>query len=69
MGLFKQKQSKTVQVKGNDLVCPVCGNNHFYDRKAQLNTSLASFFGLDWANRSAVCFVCSNCTHIMWFLG
>ncbi len=65
----KKKEPEIVQVAGNNLRCPVCSNDHFFTRRAQLNTSAASFFGLDWANRSATCFVCSNCTHISWFLG
>ena len=63
------KEAETVNIKGHDLICPICKNNYFYSRKAQLNTAAASFFNLDWANRSATCFVCTQCTHISWFLG
>lgn len=69
MGLFNKQEPQFVNVKGNLLKCPVCGNTSFWTRRAQLNTAVASFFNLDWANRSATCFVCSNCTHISWFLG
>jgi len=68
MGSSKKKEPRTVQVKGNELRCPVCNNNLFWTRKAQLNSAVATFFNLDWANRSATCFVCSDCTHISWFL-
>lgn len=64
-----KKEPQTVDVKGNQLKCPICTCNKFWTRKAQLNTSTASFFGFDWANRSATCFVCSECTYIYWFLG
>lgn len=69
MGLFKKKEPQTVQVAGNTLRCPVCNNDLFWTRRAQLNSAVATFFNLDWANRSATCFVCSDCTHISWFLG
>ena len=69
MGFFNKQKPQTVDVKGNALRCPVCNNDQFYTKRAQLNTALASFFNLDWANRSATCFICSNCTHISWFLG
>ena len=69
MGLFQKKEPQTVEVAGNILKCPVCGNNLFWTRRAQLNSAIATFFNLDWANRSATCFVCSGCTHISWFLG
>lgn len=69
MKIFQKAEAQTVWVKGHELRCPVCNNRTFYIRRAQLNTSLATFFNLDWANRVARCFVCSECTHISWFLG
>ncbi len=64
-----KKEAHTVEVAGNMLTCPICRNNLFWTRKAQLNTAVATFFNFDWANKSATCFVCSDCTHISWFLG
>lgn len=69
MGLFTKVKPQTIEVKGNALICPVCKGIYFYSREAQLNTAVASFFNLDWANKTATCFVCENCTHISWFLG
>jgi predicted nucleic-acid-binding Zn-ribbon protein len=69
MNIFKKTEPQTILVLGEPLKCPVCRNDQFFTRRAQLNTSVATFFNLDWANRSAKCFVCSNCTHISWFLG
>lgn len=69
MGLFNKPEPQRAEVKGNQLKCPICGEVLFYEREAQLNTAVASFFNFDWANRSATCFVCANCTHISWFLG
>ncbi len=63
------QQPEIITIKGHELICPICKNNLFYSRRAQLNTATASFFNLDWANRSATCFVCIECTHISWFLG
>jgi len=69
MAIFKKAEPQTVVVKENELRCPICNNDLFWQKKVQLNTTIATFFGLDWANRSATCFVCSNCTHILWFRG
>lgn len=69
MKLFQKKTPEPVEIKGQSLICPVCNNRDFWVRNAQLNTSVATFFNLDWANRTATCFVCSECTHISWFLG
>lgn len=68
MGLFNKKEPETINVAGHALHCPVCSGKLFWRREAQLNTSVASFFNLDWANKSATCFVCAECTHISWFL-
>jgi hypothetical protein len=69
MSLFEKQEPQTIEVKGHTLRCPVCSNTHFWTKQAQLNTAMATFFNLDWANKSATCFVCSECTHISWFLG
>lgn len=69
MSIFKEDEPLAIDIKGHELSCPICGNKSFWTRQAQLNTAVASFFNLDWANRSANCFVCSNCTYIYWFLG
>ncbi len=63
----KNKEPFPIQVKGKQLECPVCDNDHFYKKHIQLNTSIFTFFNLDWLNKDATCFVCSECTHIIWF--
>ncbi|POY35824.1 hypothetical protein C3K47_13820 [Solitalea longa] len=68
MSIFSKTTPEPVQIKGKKLTCPICQNHLFYSREAQLNTATASFFNLDWANKSAVCYVCSDCTYIFWFL-
>jgi len=69
MANSKNRQPHKVQVLGKQLICAVCSYDHFFTRQALLNTAIATFFNFDWANKSATCFVCSNCTHISWFLG
>jgi predicted nucleic-acid-binding Zn-ribbon protein len=64
-----KKDPQTVEVKGKPLVCPICGNNHFWLKKILLNTAALTFLDLDWANRRANCFICSECTFIYWFQG
>jgi hypothetical protein len=68
MGLFKSRQPEPLQVNGKDLRCLICGHDQFWKRNAQLNTAAATFFNLDWANRSAVCVICDSCGYIHWFL-
>jgi predicted nucleic-acid-binding Zn-ribbon protein len=67
MGLF-DTEAISVEIHGHVLKCLICGHEEFHKRQAQLNTAAASFFGFDWANRSALCYVCAQCGHIHWFL-
>lgn len=69
MSLFEKSAPQIIEIMGTPLTCPICANTNFWTRRAQLNTSVATFFNLDWANRTATCYVCSECTHISWFLG
>lgn len=55
-------------VGGKQLVCPHCGGIFFDESEAMLNTAGLTFLDLDWANRSAAIFICTQCGHIMWFL-
>jgi len=64
---FNKRKPETVLIKGNKLICPVCKNDQFIETKAQMNTALASLFDLDWTNKQARCFVCSECTYVYWF--
>ncbi|BBI34082.1 hypothetical protein KCTCHS21_34810 [Cohnella abietis] len=53
---------------GAPIICPCCQYDRFDKDYRQLNTSGASFFGFDWANKSAAILVCQRCTHISWFM-
>jgi hypothetical protein len=37
-------------------------------RTAQLNFAVSAFFGLNWVDRSATCYVCDMCGHVLWFM-
>ena len=62
------KKTKSYEVAGKLLTCRICGHDEFERREGQLNTAVASFFNFDWANTSALCFVCDKCGYIHWFL-
>lgn len=67
MGMSKKEPEK-VQLGEVELCCQICKNDQFWRREAQLNTAMATFFNLDWANKTADCYVCSQCGYIHWFL-
>jgi len=55
-------------VRGKPLHCIVCGNEQFWQKRAQLHTGLLSFFDLEWASPTCDCLVCSACGYVHWFL-
>jgi DNA-directed RNA polymerase subunit M/transcription elongation factor TFIIS len=63
-----REEASIRNVDGHPLKCPVCGHKEFNKRKTLMNTPGLTFFGLEWANREAVNFVCNSCGYIMWFL-
>ncbi|NLU66643.1 hypothetical protein [Streptomyces sp. HNM0574] len=52
----------------HQLTCPLCRNDAFLERPIKLNTTGMSFLNLDWANRDADGFICTECGRIEWFL-
>lgn len=65
--VFGQPEPEQVNVAGIDLRCEICKHDRFYHRRAQMNTSIMSFFGLDWLNQNAECLLCARCGYIHWF--
>lgn len=68
MGLFGKKTAEPVTLGHTPLHCEICKKDRFYQREAQLNTAVASFFNVDWANSTATCYVCAGCGYVHWFL-
>jgi hypothetical protein len=58
-----------VTVAGKRLACVVCGHATFHERDSLLNTRLATFFNFDWANATAINYICHRCGYIHWFWG
>ena len=57
-----------IKVKDKELSCYACGNDTFSKREALLNTTWILFFKFGFWNRSSACYVCSQCSHIHWFV-
>ncbi len=64
----KNQEPERFEVEGTPLICQICDHDLFWHRRSQLNTAAATFFGMDWANRRADCFVCDRCHYVHWFL-
>ena len=64
---IRETKRVRIQETGKDLDCLVCGHDRFRERRIQMNTPGMTFFGLDWANESAACWVCARCGHVHWF--
>ncbi|MFN8241399.1 MAG: hypothetical protein U0X39_11720 [Bacteroidales bacterium] len=67
MSRLESQDPHKVIIRGRELKCPVCNNDLFRSKRVLLNTTMATFFGLDWANRNAICHVCTECGNIQWF--
>lgn len=66
--LPQQDGSIGVIAGGKELACVVCGGTRFHERSSLLNTRAAALFRVDWANKAATNFICSNCGYIFWFM-
>jgi predicted nucleic-acid-binding Zn-ribbon protein len=71
MGLFDRQPKipliSSYEILNKKIVCPNCGHDKFEVREILLNTSAMTFFGFDWANKSASAMICTNCTRIEWY--
>jgi predicted nucleic-acid-binding Zn-ribbon protein len=56
-------------VAGRELKCWVCDGNQFSERSIKLNTTGAELFGIEWANKSAVGLICTDCGYVHEFVG
>ena len=61
------KSPAAFTVNNKRVACPHCGNDIFEHRAILLNTPGMTFFGFDWANRTAAALLCTTCGHIQWF--
>jgi hypothetical protein len=57
-----------ITIAGQLVRCQHCGSERFWERRAQLNTAVLTFFNLDWLNKSARLLVCRRCGFVHWFL-
>ena len=67
MDFLKKDEPQTVEVLGREFTCIVCNHNLFWLGRSQLNTTILTFFKLDWLNRTAAHVACANCGHMAWF--
>ncbi|MGN0078463.1 MAG: DNA-binding protein [Coriobacteriales bacterium] len=62
-----EPEGQRYEVAGKIISCSHCGNTLFTQGEAQLNTMGMTLLDLDFLNKSADIFICSNCGHIEWF--
>ncbi len=55
------------EINGKTLVCPHCNGETFHRGEAQLNTAGMTFLKLEWLNKTADLYICTQCGRIEWF--
>ena len=72
MGLFQKPDeqiSGAYSVNEKRVICPHCGNDRFFQLpNILLNTPGITFFGFDWANKTASVLICDSCSRMEWYL-
>ncbi|MEW6195332.1 MAG: DNA-binding protein [Bacteroidota bacterium] len=74
MSLFDKTEERSsliaqeYEIAGKKIICQTCGNDTFHYRDAILDTAVASFFGMEWANKRAALLICTKCGKIEWYL-
>ncbi|PKL83079.1 MAG: DNA-binding protein [Ignavibacteriae bacterium HGW-Ignavibacteriae-3] len=63
----KGYENGSFSISGKKIICPFCGHDFFEVKSVLMNTPGLTFFGLDWANRSAFAVICTKCGKIEWF--
>ncbi len=66
--MTKEKSYKEVSIQGNILKCQICNHYRFWHRETLMNTPGMTFFGVEWANKSADNYICEHCGYVHWFL-
>jgi len=69
-GALMSEADETNVKEGNlevTLLCVICGHDHFWQRKVQLHTAVATFLDFEWLNERAACRICARCGYIHWF--
>ena len=67
MQTIDNKAGHECEIAGYKLSCQICHNTHFWTRETLMSGKGATFMGMDWAERTAVNYICSQCAHILWF--
>jgi predicted nucleic-acid-binding Zn-ribbon protein len=63
-----EKGPASFSSSGKRITCSHCGGNQFESGSILLNTPGMTFFGLDWANRTATTLACTSCGKLQWFI-
>lgn len=67
-GILEDPRDTRVRRADKNLLCQFCGHDRFRWRNGLMNTPGMTFFNLDWANKSADCFICKRCGYVHWFM-
>ena len=66
--MMNKENSEKIYINNVKLKCKHCDHDRFYSGQYLLNTVGLTLLGIDWLNRTADVFICSQCGFLHWFL-
>lgn len=67
-GFKPGREPAEFSIAGRIVRCPHCGETKFMPSPALVNTRVATFFNVDWADSTATVLTCAECGRIEWFV-
>ena len=64
---LKRLSGSKFSAAGKEVQCTHCGSTEFEATQVLMNSSFASIFGFDWADRHSNVLECRACGQVMWF--
>lgn len=70
MGLFSARPAPefTAVAASRTIVCLHCGSDHFWQRRAKLNSAASEFFDVAWASEESLVLTCTTCGSMREFM-
>jgi len=59
---------KEYVIHGKRIICDHCRNEKFWNKRTLMNTPGMTLMGLEFLNKAAETYICTECGHVTWFM-